>query len=130
MTPAEISEQNIHPLTVENFQQQEQRIADAGGLDLMLIGLEQMVILREHAHYHSFKNETYQVTVTGSEPWFVPEMMQPGMTFVTMGPASIMKVKHLVLIVNGEQKAQMVKQVLQDLSQKRILPLFFNSIQI
>ena len=39
MTPAEISEQNIHPLTVENFQQQEQRIADAGGLDLMLIGL-------------------------------------------------------------------------------------------
>ncbi|EAK8886699.1 glucosamine-6-phosphate deaminase, partial [Listeria monocytogenes] len=60
-----------------------------------------------------FKNETYQVTVTGSEPWFVPEMMQPGMTFVTMGPASIMKVKHLVLIVNGEQKAQMVKQVLQ-----------------
>jgi 6-phosphogluconolactonase/glucosamine-6-phosphate isomerase/deaminase len=24
---------------VENFQQQEQRIADAGGLDLMLIGL-------------------------------------------------------------------------------------------
>ena len=44
LTPAEISEQNIHPLTVENFQQQEQRIADAGGLDLMLIGLEQMVI--------------------------------------------------------------------------------------
>ena len=36
LTPAEISEQNIHPLTVENFQQQEQRIADAGGLDLML----------------------------------------------------------------------------------------------
>ena len=114
LTPAEISEQNIHPLTVENFQQQEQRIADAGGLDLMLIGLG------ADGHFCGnmpttthFKNETYQVPVTGSEPWFVPEMMQPGMTFVTMGPASIMKVKHLVLIVNGEQKAQMVKQVLQ-----------------
>ncbi|MGH2242796.1 glucosamine-6-phosphate deaminase, partial [Enterococcus faecalis] len=74
-TPAEISEQNIHPLTVENFQQQEQRIADAGGLDLMLIGLG------ADGHFCGnmpttthFKNETYQVTVTDSEPWFVPEM--------------------------------------------------------
>lgn len=45
--------------------------------------------------------ETYQVRLPLKTP------------FVTMGPASIMKVKHLVLIVNGEQKAQMVKQVLQ-----------------
>ena len=77
-----------------------------------------------------FKNETYQVTVTGSEPWFVPEMMRPGMTFVTMGPASIMKVKHLVLIVNGEQKLRWSNKCSKDLSQKRILLLFFNSTQI
>ena len=112
-TPAKISEHLIHPLTLDNYQKQEQTIKDVGGLDAMLIGLG------EDGHFcgnmpgtTSFSNETYRITVTGEESWFVPEMMEIGMSFVTMGPISIMKVKHLILIVNGSKKAQIVKKVL------------------
>ncbi len=50
---------------MENFQQ-EQRIIDAGGLDLMLIGLGADGIFAEHAQYHHFKMKP-TMTVTGSE---------------------------------------------------------------
>lgn len=114
LTPANIDEANIHPLTVENYAEQDKRLAMDGGLDAMLIGLG------GDGHFcgnmpttTSFENLTYKIKVTGEEPWFVPDMMEKGLEFVTMGPVSIMRVKHLILIVNGEKKAEMVKQVLQ-----------------
>lgn len=113
LTPAQIQEKNIHPLTVANYAEQDQRLANDGGLDAMLIGLG------GDGHFCGnmptttcFKNETYKIKVSGEEPWFDPNMMQKGMEFVTMGPVSVMRVKHLILIVNGEKKAAMVKQVL------------------
>lgn len=113
LTPAQIQEKNIHPLTIANYAEQDQRIASAGGLDAMLIGLG------GDGHFcgnmpttTSFKKATYKIKVSGEEPWFDPSMMQKGMEFVTMGPVSVMRVKHLILIVNGEKKAEMVKQVL------------------
>lgn len=112
-SPAKINEQLIHPLTLDNYQEQDQTLQDMGGLDAMLIGLG------EDGHFcgnmpgtTSFGNETYKVTVSGEETWFVPEMMEVGMSFVTMGPVSIMKVKHLILIVNGSKKARIVKKAL------------------
>lgn len=114
LTPANINEANIHPLTVENYAEQDKRLAMAGGLDAMLIGLG------GDGHFcgnmpttTSFENLTYKIKVTGDEPWFVPDMMEAGLEFVTMGPVSVMRVKHLILIVNGEKKAEMVKKVLQ-----------------
>lgn len=114
LTPANIKETNVHPLTVENYAKQDQRLALDGGLDAMLIGLG------GDGHFcgnmpttTSFENATYKVKVSGEEPWFEPEMMEKGMEFVTMGPVSVMRVKHLILIVNGEKKAEMVKNVLQ-----------------
>ena len=112
LTPAGINEKNIHPLTPENYQDQDRKLEEVGGLDVMLIGLG------KDGHFcgnmpgtTAFNNLTYKVTVTGEEPWFVPEMMEKGLEFVTMGPVSVMRVKHLVLIVNGVEKAEMVKQV-------------------
>ncbi|MEI5990672.1 glucosamine-6-phosphate deaminase [Enterococcus crotali] len=114
LTPANINEANIHPLTVENYAEQDKRLAIDGGLDAMLIGLG------GDGHFcgnmpttTSFENLTYKIKVTGEEPWFVPDMMEKGLEFVTMGPVSVMRVKHLILIVNGEKKAEMVKNVLQ-----------------
>ena len=113
LTPADIKPEQIHPLTIDNYQEQDQQIEAVGGLDAMLIGLG------EDGHFCGnmpqttrFNETTYKVTVSGEEPWFVPEMMQKGMSFVTMGPVSIMRVKHLILIVNGKKKASMVKDVL------------------
>lgn len=114
LTPANINEANIHPLTVENYTEQDQRLLMAGGLDAMLIGLG------GDGHFcgnmpttTSFENLTYKIKVTGEESWFVPDMLEAGLEFVTMGPVSVMRVKHLILIVNGEKKAKMVKKVLQ-----------------
>ncbi|MFW7363366.1 glucosamine-6-phosphate deaminase [Vagococcus fluvialis] len=115
LTPAAVPEEQIHPLTVANYQEQDKKIEAVGGLDAMLIGLG------EDGHFCGnmptttlFNKETYKVTVTGNEPWFVPDMMEVGMSFVTMGPASIMKVKHLILIVNGKNKAKILKEVLTE----------------
>ncbi|APB30852.1 glucosamine-6-phosphate deaminase [Vagococcus teuberi] len=114
LTPANVSEKNIHKLTVENYEQQDERLALDGGLDAMLIGLG------GDGHFcgnmpttTEFEYATYKIKVTGDEPWFEPSMMHKGLEFVTMGPKSVFKVKHLVLIVNGESKAEMVKKVLQ-----------------
>lgn len=114
LTPANINEANIHQLTVENYAEQDKRLAMDGGLDAMLIGLG------EDGHFcgnmpttTSFENLTYKINVSGDEPWFVPDMMESGVEFVTMGPVSVMRVKQLILIVNGEKKAEMVKKVLQ-----------------
>ncbi|MEI5993763.1 glucosamine-6-phosphate deaminase [Candidatus Enterococcus mansonii] len=114
LNPANIHEANIHPLTVENYAEQDKRLAMDGGLDAMLIGLG------GDGHFCGnmptttrFENLTYKVKVSGEEPWFVPGEMEKGMEFVTMGPVSVMRVKHLILIVNGEKKAEMVKHVLQ-----------------
>jgi len=113
LTPVGVKSENIHPLTVENAAGQDQRIADAGGLDVMLIGLG------GDGHFcgnmpgtTKFGNETYTVKINGDEPWY-NEGEMPGLKeFVTMGPVSVLRVKHLVLIVNGASKAAMVKQVL------------------
>ncbi|MBL1228324.1 glucosamine-6-phosphate deaminase [Enterococcus sp. BWB1-3] len=113
LTPAGIDEKNIHPLTLENYETQDRSIEEAGGLDAMLIGLG------KDGHFcgnmpgtTTFNTLTHKVTVTGEESWFVPEMMEKGLEFVTMGPVSVMRVKHLVLIVNGAEKAEMVSRVL------------------
>lgn len=112
LTPAGIKEENIHPLTVENYAQQDQRIEAAGGLDLMLIGLG------NDGHFCgnmpgavTFDRFTYHIAITGEEPWY-DSSMGDVKEFVTMGPASVMRVKHLILIVNGSAKAAMVKQAL------------------
>lgn len=114
LTPANVSEDNIHKLTVENYTTQDERIALDGGLDAMLIGLG------GDGHFcgnmpttTQFENETYKIKVSGEEPWFDSTMMEKGLEFVTMGAKSVFKVKHLILIVNGKNKAEMVKKVLQ-----------------
>lgn len=113
LTPAGINEENVHPLTPENYAAQDRSLEEVGGLDAMLIGLG------KDGHFcgnmpgtTAFNNLTYKVTVTGEEPWYVPEMMEKGMSFVTMGPVSVMRVRHLILIVNGSEKAEMVRRVL------------------
>lgn len=114
LNPANIDEKNIHPLTVENYAEQDASLAAVGGLDAMLIGLG------SDGHFcgnmpttTQFNQQTYKVHVTGDEPWFEPEHMEKNMNFVTMGLLSVMKVKHLILIVNGMKKADIVKKVLQ-----------------
>lgn len=116
LTPAEIPEENIHPLTEDNWMEQDDRIAQAGGLDLMLVGLggdghfcANMPISTD------FTKGTHLVSCRPEYPWYADllEMLGKNMpeNIVTMGPAAIMKAKRLVLIVNGKSKAEAVKKL-------------------
>lgn len=117
--PANVPETNIQTLTYENFADYDQRIKEAGGLDLMLIGLGgdghfcgNMPIAADLSQY------TYQIPVKKEFPWYplFEEMFPNGNIpeyFVTMGLRSLLKVKHLVLIVNGASKAEAVKQLFE-----------------
>ncbi|MBP2097435.1 glucosamine-6-phosphate deaminase [Enterococcus rivorum] len=112
LNPANINEENIHPLTVENYTEQDRALAEVGGLDVMLIGLGgDGHFCGNMPNTVNFSNLTYRIEITGEESWFEPGMGDIK-EFVTMGPVSVMRVKHLILIVNGSAKAKMVKTAL------------------
>ncbi|MGY3777680.1 glucosamine-6-phosphate deaminase [Isobaculum melis] len=114
--PAAIQPANIHPMTTENYQAFPQEIADAGGLDLMLIGIG------ADGHFCAnmpgttrFHEAAYRIDLTQkvAEPWY-EEVKKDLNTdcFVTLGAKSLMRVRHLVLIANGQGKAEILKQAL------------------
>jgi 6-phosphogluconolactonase/glucosamine-6-phosphate isomerase/deaminase len=117
--PAGIDPARIHPITCENYAVYPKEIADAGGLDFMLIGLggdghfcgnmPLAVKFDEYAYRIAIekKYEWYKTftALCGKEP--VPE------SFVTLGAASIMKVRRLVMIVNGRDKVAAVRRFLE-----------------
>lgn len=118
--PAKVSKEQIHPLTVANGKEQDARIAADGGLDLIFMGLG------GDGHFcgnmsgtTKFGNWTYTVP-------FAEEMKQSFADaewdgdisavpdeFVTMGPRSVMAARHLLMIVNGAHKADILKEVLE-----------------
>lgn len=118
LTPAGVPEKNIRRLTLENYAQYDEMIREDGGLDVMMIGLG------GDGHFcgnmpvsTDFSKETHKVYFKEEYPWYkdvgalfggsdIPEF------FVTMGFKSLLKVKHLVLIVNGKSKAEILKKAL------------------
>ena len=102
--------------SMENYETFDEEIAKAGGIDVMLIGLgfdghfcsncprctpmdaltyarARHVTVEANPNYPNNTSHTYSIT---------------------MGPASLMKVKHLVLIVNGKHKAEIFKKFLTE----------------
>ncbi|AOA01637.1 glucosamine-6-phosphate deaminase [Carnobacterium maltaromaticum] len=116
--PAEIAESNIHLLSPDNYQKFDAEIANAGGLDVMLIGIG------GDGHFCAnmpdstrFDAMTHKVDILPEYPWYDGLKADAGDkmpdAFYTMGAASIMKVKHLVLIANGKHKADILKKALE-----------------
>ena len=118
LTPAGIPESHVHFVSPANYQSYDEEIEAVGGLDAMLIGIG------ADGHFcgnmpgsTKFENFTYQVTVSPEYPWYTSLVNDLGekapASFVTMGPASIMRVKHLILIANGKHKAAIIKKALE-----------------
>ena len=92
----------------------DQEIRDAGGIDVMLIGLGW------DGHFCSncprctpMDSYTYPMdrkTKNAANPTYPARDHLP--ITLSMGPKSLMRVKHLVMIVTGKEKAQILKQVL------------------
>ena len=118
LTPAGVAEENIHKLDQNNYSTQDARIAADGGLDLVLLGMG------ADGHFcgnmpgvTAFANETYRVDYDDEMkksvlPLYAGAEEDMPSYYVTMGPRSIMNARHLLMIVNGKNKAAMVKRVL------------------
>lgn len=113
-TPAEIPENRIHVLNTENYTEQDQRILEDGGMDVILLGIG------ADGHYcgnlpgtTTFGDATRSVNCDEkmktrisrhfSEPDDMPDF------YVTMGPRSIMNAKNLILFASGKEKAGIMK---------------------
>lgn len=119
--PAAIKEEKIHVLDWTNYEMQDQRIKEDGGLDFVLLGVG--------ADGH-FCGNLPNTTKFGDLTSRVDEDATPDMVdvllnevggveekrpdfYVTMGPKSIMQIKQLVMIASGESKAEIVKKLVE-----------------
>lgn len=119
--PANVCREKIHVLDWTNYETQDERIAEDGGLDFVLLGVG--------ADGH-FCGNLPGTTKFGDLTSRVDEDATPDMVevllnevggveekrpdfYVTMGPKSIMQIKKLVMIANGEAKAGIVKKLVE-----------------
>lgn len=114
--PAHIPEQRVHIVNSENWQDYDNEIRNVGGIDVMVIGLGW------DGHFCGncprctpFDSYTYKFPFPEKQkvnPTYADRPRQP-FTY-TMGPKSLMRVKHLVMIVNGKEKAEILKKFLDE----------------
>ncbi|WP_207694703.1 hypothetical protein DOK67_0000507 [Enterococcus sp. DIV0212c] len=113
-TPAAIPEERIHILDGENYEEQDKRVAEAGGLDAILLGIG------ADGHYcgnlpgtTKFTDFTTKVVCDEAmkeriAPHFENRAETPDF-YVTMGPRSVMNARHLILFASGKKKAKIMK---------------------
>ncbi|WP_028392493.1 glucosamine-6-phosphate deaminase [Bacillus cihuensis] len=118
--PAGISTDHIHVLDETNYQTHDDRLAKDGGLDMIIIGIG------ADGHYcgnlpgtTTFNDITSAVATDVSEN--MPEIIRGEVGgdmnkvpdfYVTMGPKSVMHARHIILIANGEHKADIIQKAL------------------
>ncbi|KAF9404762.1 hypothetical protein HW555_014183 [Spodoptera exigua] len=116
--PAGIDTEHIHPLDQDNYQSQDLRIKQDGGLDLILLGIG------ADGHYcgnlpgtTTFENETSLVDENATPNMKDVLLNEVGgdeaerpSFYVTMGPKSVMQAKEIVLFATGKKKARIIKQ--------------------
>lgn len=119
-TPAKIAEKQIHILNEKNYTECEAELEKIGYLDYVVLGLgKDGHFCGNLPHTCTFDNETQAVAcnlnpvlydrikfLSGNDEEKMPEF------YVTMGPKTIMRCKQVVMIVNGKEKAEIVKRAL------------------
>lgn len=117
LTPAGIAEENIHPLTEENFETRDAELAAMGGLDLVLLGLgADGHFCCNFPGYAKFDQQTVQIPIQGKlrdlyETVYVDQNEIPD-HLITMGPSAILSANRLLLMISGKEKAEMAKKAL------------------
>lgn len=116
--PANIDDQHIHRMKENQYADFAEKIEEAGGLDLMLFGMG------EDGHFNAnmpgsvqYDQKVYAVDLTKEYPWNTPYQESLGADqhadeMYTLGLPSLLKVKHAVLIVNGEHKAEAIDRAI------------------
>ena len=113
---ANIPEERIHSLDLNNWDSFDREIERAGGIDVMVIGLGY------DGHFCSnapkctpLDSYTYLIDREERRKILPRYNSHPEIPYsITIGPKSLMKVKHLVMIVNGKHKAEILKKMLDE----------------
>ncbi|GHU61480.1 6-phosphogluconolactonase [Clostridia bacterium] len=123
--PANISEKQIEKLTGANYQEQDERIQKAGGLDLIFMGIGAdghfCGNLPKLAHFDEWTVKKTAEDCVKIQPNFLDMMLaetinagfspeQSGDYYVTMGTKSVLQAKELLMMATGKAKANIVKQ--------------------
>lgn len=114
--PAAISDEKIHALSLKNWEHYDEEIRQAGGIDVMLIGLgwdghfcgncPRCTPFDSYTYCLDYKEKLAVNPTYGERP------KQP--YTITMGAKSLMRVRHLVMIVDGKEKAEIFKRFLDE----------------
>lgn len=114
--PSGVEDERIHHITRENYDSYDEEIRQAGGIDVMVIGLGW------DGHFCGncprctpFDSYTYKILYKDKQvlnPTYADRPTQP-YTY-TMGAKSLMRVRRLVMIVNGTEKAKILKRFLDE----------------
>ncbi|EOH79027.1 glucosamine-6-phosphate deaminase [Enterococcus malodoratus] len=116
--PLGIVEENIEVLDAGNYQDYDRQIAEDGGLDLVLMGIGgDGHFCGNMPEFTSFDYGVYRVPIKpGDELYKLIDESSPhtpGEEMVTFGAQTVLAAKKLVLIANGEKKAEIIKQALE-----------------
>ncbi|MDH6364582.1 6-phosphogluconolactonase/glucosamine-6-phosphate isomerase/deaminase [Enterococcus sp. PF1-24] len=116
--PAKIAAEQIHKMDMTNFKEQDAKIAAAGGLDAILMGIG------ADGHFcgnlpGTTKFGDWTTEVICDEPMknllsrMYEDKADTPDSYITMGPRSVMAAKHLIMIANGESKAEIIKKFVE-----------------
>lgn len=117
--PAAIKEAQIHPLTIENYKEQDKQLQMAGGLDAVLLGIG------ADGHYcgnlpgtTTINDYTTKIACDGAMKERLQRLFDRAEDvpdyYVTMGPRSIMSARQLILIANGKKKADIMQTFIEE----------------
>lgn len=114
--PSSVAASHIHRLYGENIREIEREIQERGGLDTVVLGIGRNGHIAYNEPSTPFNSETHILSIT------VESKIQHSKDFggivavpeqaVTIGIKTIMHAKHVLLMVNGAEKAQILKKVL------------------
>lgn len=115
--PSAISNVTIHPLLEDNYKNLDQMLQSVGGLDTIILGLGENGHIAYNEPNTPFNSETHRLSLTKESK------MQHGDEFggiekvpehaVTMGIKTIMQARHILFLVNGSQKASILRKAIK-----------------
>ncbi|WP_367378229.1 glucosamine-6-phosphate deaminase [Enterococcus gilvus] len=116
--PLGIEAENIEVLHAGNYQEYDHQIAEDGGLDLVLMGIGgDGHFCGNLPQFTAFDYGVYRVPIDPGDELYTfidgATPYEPGEEMITFGPQTVLAAKELVLIANGEKKAEIIKQALE-----------------
>lgn len=118
-TPAHIPEEQIHKLDQFNYVTQDERIENDGGLDMVILGVG------ADGHFCGNLPQTTKfgdLTTRVENDQRLKDRILPEFDnviedvpdyYITMGPRSIMRARHIVMIASGSKKSGIIQKLME-----------------